>query len=219
MQDKKYQKRIYERFRLFRKDQDLKQGELAEKLGISQSAVAKIESNKRKLTVEELDILVEKFDLSINWLLVGLGTMYNLPNSDVDLIQIPRVKAQLSAGNGSLLTSEQIERTYAFRADWIHSKGQPSAMVIFGITGSSMQPELQDKDVVMIDQSQTNILPGHIYGVGVDESILVKYVDIEPGKMILRSENSRYSPIEIDITNPGNVRILGKVVWSARDYQ
>lgn len=137
---------------------------------------------------------------------------------DVDLVFVPRVKAKLSAGNGSLLTEDNIVAQYAFRSDWLHAKGQPTKMVILFVTGTSMQPEIYDNDMAMIDQSQVDVIPGKIYAIAVDDTIIVKYVDIEPGKIILRSENEKYPPIYIERKDTNQIRILGKVVWTAREY-
>lgn len=137
---------------------------------------------------------------------------------DVDLVCVPRYEARLSAGNGSFITSGEKIDNYAFRADWIKKKGSPKSMAILGVDGASMAPEIQDNDIVMIDLSQTEIRPGRIYAVGVDEAILIKYIDIEPGFLILRSENPTYQPIRIEMQDKEKISILGRVVWSAREY-
>ena len=52
---------------------------------------------------------------------------------------VPRVKARLSAGSGSLETSDDIEERYAFKSKWLRSKGQASKMVLMYVTGDSME--------------------------------------------------------------------------------
>lgn len=137
---------------------------------------------------------------------------------DVDLLFVPRIKAQLSAGNGSLVTDENVAAHYSFKSDWLHTKGQPKQMVILFVSGTSMQPDICHNDMVMIDQSQTTVIPGNIYAVGVDDAILVKCVDVAPGQIILRSKNQEFPPIHIERKNADQVKILGRVVWMAREY-
>ena len=57
--------------------------------------------------------------------------------SDVDLILIPMVEARLSAGQGSLQTDGNSERSYAFRSDFLHRKGNPDNMVLMRVLKSS----------------------------------------------------------------------------------
>ncbi len=88
-------------------------------------------------------------------------------------------------------------------------------MVLMEVVGDSMEPLLQQGDMVLLDQSQTDILPGGIYAVGIDDGIVVKSVDKAPGKLILRSRNERYQPLEIDLRGDlaDTVRVIGRVVW------
>ncbi len=88
------------------------------------------------------------------------------------------------------------------------------------IHGDSMEPVLEDSDTVLIDESQNEILSGCMFAVGVDTEVFVKYVDREPGMLILRSRNERYKPISVPMTGDlaDTVRIIGRVVWSCREY-
>ena len=138
----------------------------------------------------------------------------------MDLILIPMVEARLSAGQGSLQTDGNSERSYAFRSDFLHRKGNPDNMVLMRVSGDSMQPEILNNDVVLLDQSKTDILPGRIYAVGFEEAIYLKRVDMLPGKVILKSANPAYPPVELDIRDQQRdaFRVIGQVLWSGREY-
>jgi len=133
---------------------------------------------------------------------------------------IPKVRARLSAGTGSLETEGAVVGLYAFKTDFLHRKGHPSRMVLMDVTGDSMEPVLMDSDSVLIDESQNEIISGGLYAVGIDSSVLVKYVHALPGKLVFRSRNERYDPIEVDMAGDlaDMVRIIGRVVWSCREY-
>ena len=139
---------------------------------------------------------------------------------DVDLIMVPMVEARLSAGTGSLETSGDIERTYAFRSDFLHRKGKPDDMVLMRVGGDSMEPEIMDKDVVLLDQSKRDLRPGPIFAVGFEEAIYLKRIDTLPGKIILKSTNPAYPPVEIPVgEQEGDAfRIIGQVIWCGREY-
>lgn len=143
------------------------------------------------------------------------------PDSDVDMMFVPLVEARLSAGTGSLETSADGERKYAFRSDFLHRKGCPNKMVLMRVSGDSMEPEIKDGDVVLLDQGKKHILPGRMYAVGIEDAIYVKQIDTMPGKLILKSMNSVYPPIEVDMRGDlaEQARILGQILWVGREYR
>ncbi|WP_300158780.1 S24 family peptidase, partial [Solidesulfovibrio sp.] len=128
--------------------------------------------------------------------------------------------ARLAAGTGSLETEGQIVGYYAFKTDFLLRKGRAKKMVLMDVAGDSMEPVLMDSDTVLIDESQDQIISGGLFAVGIEHEVFVKYLDRIPGKLILRSKNPTYSPIEVDMNGDlaSSVRIIGRVVWSCREY-
>lgn len=140
-------------------------------------------------------------------------------SSAPEIMLIPKVKARLSAGSGSLETSNDVVGFYGFRTSFLKRRGHPSSMVLMTVVGDSMDPEIKGGDTVLIDQSQNETIAGGIYAVGMDEEVVVKIVDKSPGKLILRSYNNVYSPLELDMRGDlaDNVRIIGRVLWWCRE--
>ena len=130
---------------------------------------------------------------------------------------IRKVRARLSAGGGSFEVSPEIEGYYSFQKEWLKKKGNASNMVLMDIFGNSMEPELRDRDTVLIDQSIREILAGAIYAIGIDDTVMVKRVEKLPDKLVLLSENKDYSTIVLQGDEIRNVRILGKVIWICRE--
>lgn len=197
--------------------------ELARILNIKPQSITSARRRKQfpPAWVEEIAL---KYDVSSDWLFFGKGAMRRNEDSratkegDPDLVMVPKVRARLSAGGGSLETSAEVKARYAFRREWIRAKGQPAKMVLMDVAGDSMEPDIRDKDVVLIDQSQADVIAGAVYAVGIDDAVLIKYLDKEPGKLILRSANERYRSIEVDMKDESqNVRIIGRVVWWCRE--
>ena len=109
---------------------------------------------------------------------------------------------------------------FAFRSDWLCRKGNPDKMVLMKVYGDSMEPEICHGDMALIDQSKQQIYPHTIYAVGVNEEIYIKQIETLPGhRMLLRSLNERYEPIEVDLRGDmaESVRIIGKVIWWCRE--
>jgi phage repressor protein C with HTH and peptisase S24 domain len=140
-------------------------------------------------------------------------------SDDCRLAMIPMVEARLSAGSGSFEVGAGVERRYAFRMDFLMRKGQISQMVLMRVDGDSMEPHIQNGDVVLIDQSQTTPRAGGLFAVAVEDLVYLKVVDALPGKIILKSYNEAYAPLEIDARGDlaDGIQIVGRAVWVGRE--
>ena len=205
--------------RVFRTTDITTQTELAAVLQINRSAITQA---RKKDTVPARWILqlFRTFGLNPIWLESGSGEPYLKPSpaEAAEFKHIPKVKARLSAGGGSFEIGSEIEGYYAFRNEWLRTKGNPERMVLMDIFGNSMEPELKDGDAVLIDESQKDIIAGAIFAVGVEDTILVKRIEKHPSKLVLRSDNKDYAPIFLEGADCESVRIIGKVVWVGREF-
>lgn len=209
------------------------QSALAEELGVSRGAVSDAKS-KDKIPAEWLLKLFRGYGVNPFWLETGRGSMQldqrtvregEVAEADAsgerqagEFDYVPMVKARLSGGGGSLETSADVVGYYAFRRGWLAGKGDIRSMRLMRVTGESMEPTLEDEDVVLVDLSQRDILTGKIYAVRIDDEIVVKRLDKKPGTLVLISDNRRfYDPLEIGLGEQVNVDILGRVIWMARE--
>jgi phage repressor protein C with HTH and peptisase S24 domain len=193
--------------------------DLGRALGITPQSVTGVRK-RRQIPPSWIVTVACKYSVSADWLLFGESIQpAALPSAtQPSLTLIHKVKARLSAGTGSLETSAEFDGLYAFRTEFLTRKGSVASMVLMDVFGESMSPAIEDGDTVLIDQSQTEIIPGRIYAVGMDEEVLVKFVDKTPGKYVLRSANERYEPTEVDLKREDlNVRIIGRVIWWCRE--
>ncbi len=194
--------------------------QLASALGVNRSAITQARK-KDSIPARWLLQLYRSFGLSPDWLETGMGQTYfrNIDDLDAEFMNIPKVKARLSAGGGSFEVGSEIQGYYAFQQDWLRKKGEPKRMVLMDIFGNSMEPELRDGDTVLIDESQKGIIAGALYAVGVDDTIMVKRVEKHPNKLVLRSDNQHYAPIYLQGDESTSVRIIGRVVWVGREFR
>lgn len=230
-----------ERLRKVWSGSGLKQDEFARSLDVHPATLNNYLQGKRLPGADFVERLAIKYGVNPNWLILGQLPAYAgerteqveatcespceapldriIATSDVDLVQVPKVKARLSAGNGSFEVNGEIERYYAFRSDWLRHKGNVSTMVLMDVSGESMQPMIMDGDTILIDQSQTELIPGRLYAIGVEGLVYVKRVETKPGQLILKSENPDYDPIIVDTREDLStvVRILGRMIWLCRE--
>ncbi len=196
------------------------QTELASVLKINRSAITQARK-KNSIPDKWILQLYKTFGLNPDWVETGSGQTFIKKSASDDSIfkNIPKVKARLSAGGGSFEVGSEIEGYYAFRKDWLTTKGNRNKMVLMDIFGNSMEPEMKDGDTILIDESQKDILAGAIYAVGIDDTIMVKRVEKHPNKLVLLSDNKDYSPIYLQGNEINSVRIIGKVIWISRELR
>ncbi len=215
-----------------------KDTELATALGLKQGSISTAKAQKHVPPGWITKISSEK-GISSDWLLYGTGPMkrgegqvgaggvvvaggapfYTDTDADMPALRmVPKRKARLCAGTGSLTTDETVTGYYAFRHEFLARKGNPAKMALVEVYGDSMSPEICDGDTVLVDESQREILAGRIYAVGMGEEVVIKEVYKKPGKLLLISKNPAYGIEEIDLAEvDGLVRIVGRVLWWCRE--
>ena len=193
------------------------QASLAKTLSISRAAITQAKKND-SIPIKWITELSRLFNVNPDWLEKGTGSKVLGQNIYHEIfLQVPKIKARLSAGGGSFETEPEIKEFYSFRKDWLSKKGKARDMVLMDIFGNSMEPELKEGDTVLIDQSQKAVLAGAIYAVGFDDTIFVKRLEKRPKELVLLSENERYPMMRFRDEEMDSVRIIGKVIWVCRE--
>jgi len=210
------------------------QSELANLLGLHRSAVTQAK-NKGGVPTAWALTLSRLFGTDPQWLLTGqtrqpgqsgqarrpegAGAESGAESEMVPegFLLVPKVRARVSAGGGSLETDAGVAGYFAFQAEWLRRKGRPERMVLMDVVGVSMEPEIRHGDMVLIDQSQSGILAHAVYAFGVDDTVLVKRVEKRPGMVVLLSDNRDYAPIELRGQEVEGLRVIGRVVWVGRE--
>lgn len=207
------------RMRQRRENLGLHKQVLAEAVGLSLTTIQQYENGQLPKGSHAVR-LADALDCSLDWLLAGRGDCGGIAETaEARLVMVPMAEARLAAGTGSFETGGGVLRHYAFRWDFLRRKGNPAQMVLLRASGDSMQPRIVNNDVVLIDQSQRDPVPGRIYAVGVEGMVYLKVLDAMPGKLILTSVNPDFAPIEADSSAQlaGMVRIIGRAVWVGRE--
>jgi len=224
---------IAERIRGLRSNLSL--AAFAEMIGVSKSTLGRYEQGDGFPDAKVIEAICTVTGKSADWLIFGIDPFGipidnethgdphpifdMLPPDERHIIMVPKVQARLSAGGGSLEANGDPVGSYAFRTDWLARKGRGSSMVLMDVVGDSMAPAIEDGDMVLIDQSQTGVVPGAIYAVGVEGGVYVKRVDLLPGVLVLNSINPSYSAIEVPLRGDlaDTVRVIGRVIWWCRE--
>lgn len=139
---------------------------------------------------------------------------------DESFVAIPRYAVQASAGGGLHPTDTSIIGSLAFSRPWLLSKGiNPTNTFLIDVSGDSMEPELRDGDLVLVDRAQLEPDRRNVMAfVDVDGAVRLKRLERLEEQLILLSDNSSY-PTEVRDHDEGNrIEIIGQVVWSGHSW-
>ncbi len=194
-------------FKNLRKDRDMTQKELGQKLGLATSTIGMYERGEREPDFETLEKISEFFCVNMNTL---LGKEDSLSSG----IKIP-VLGKVAAGIPitaveNILDYEEITSDMASSGEYVALR----------IVGSSMEPRMCEGDVVIV-RVQNTVEHGEVAVVMVDGSeATVKKVQFQKDGILLQPFNPSFEPLFYTSSDVENipVRIFGKVVECRQKY-
>lgn len=148
-----------------------------------------------------------------------LGAPVRKTGPAVELVPVPILDVEASAGHGALAAVETKSAQFGFDEKWLRrlTLSKASSLSIIGVLGDSMEPTLHDGDEVMVDlgDGQARLRDG-IYVLRMDDMLNIKRIAIEPqGKRVsVLSDNPTYPSwrgLEKRMLN-----IVGRVLWFGR---
>lgn len=197
----------------------------ARKVGVSEAVVRKWKSNISDPSREHVVAIADAYDVSLEWLAAGRGPMLatgktGAPPStpagaweEFDLV--PLFEAVASAGAGAVVEGEQILAQLAFRKDWLARTGlRARQLALVCAAGDSMEPAINDGDVLLIDTAKRQPVGGHIYVLRISDELRAKRLQrLIDGSVRVSSDNKIYADEVIDASDLDQLHILGRVVW------
>ena len=149
---------VGQRLRAIRKELNMTQEHLAQRLGIGKAALSMIETGKAGLSTRNKNILVQDFNVNAEWIDSGKGKMFNAePNltpytlrtdKSLPLQSVPLYSIEGTAGLVPLFTDNSEIKPINF----IHIPNLPKCDGAIYIVGDSMYPLLKSGDIVLYKQ-------------------------------------------------------------------
>lgn len=231
------------RLKTARLDKGLSQSELADKAGVSQSLITKIESGNAQES-RKASKLAAVLGVDTDWLVTGKEPNPNLTRSerpsvesnavylggfdlwdedtplDDDEVALPFFReVKLSAGSGSIT---QVIENHGFKLRFAKStlrkaSVQPDHAHCVTVDGGSMEPVLPHGCTIGVNTLDTTIQDGKVYAIDQNGELRVKLLYKLPGGGIrVRSYNRDEYPDEtITGTDLEGFKILGRMFWSS----
>ena len=202
------------RLRAIRKELNMTQETLANRLGIGKSALSMIETGKASLSERNQNILIQELNINPEWLKTGLGKMFNgLPPASMSPMQneillhkqsVPLYNIEVAASLASIFSN----RSSFSPVDYIYIPNLPHCDGAIRLTGDNMHPLLNSGDIILYKQVNEieNIFWGEMYLLSIDmegeEYITVKYIQKSEKKNFIKLVS--YNPQNTDKDIPTN---------------
>lgn len=202
------------------------QEDMALRLGIAVNSWGRYEREENPPHVEFLQLLREKMGISSDWLLTGEGNQaIGIREETPDyggLALIPLYDVKAKAGHGVVVTSERIVDSLAFKQDFLRNElgATRDDLYLIHVEGDSMEPTLRAGDLILVDRRRTTADREGIYVLRMDDALLVKRLQRQPGGRIMAtSDNPTYQSFDVDLKAlHDGLSIIGRVVWAGRRF-
>ena len=202
---------------------------LGKMAGLSAVMVGKYASGQSEPSRDKLISLAEAGGVSVAWLTTGEGPVkpegrghsHALEtagswDTSGNFILVPRYDVAASAGGGSVVHSEQVVDHLAFKREWVSSIGlQHDQLALISATGDSMEPTINDGDLLLVDTRTIDAITEGVYVLRMDDALLAKRLQYAlDGGLIVRSDNKIYQELKADKDQIQFLDIIGRVVWT-----
>ncbi len=220
-------KTIGERIRLIRKQLNLTQDQLSQRLGIGKAALSMIETGRAGLSQRNKNILVQDLNINPDWLESGDGKMFNAEpdltsflhrtDKSLPLQSVPLYSIEGTAGLVPIFANQK----EIVPINFIHIPNLPKCDGAIYVVGDSMYPLLKSGDIILYKQLSDvrDVFWGDMYLLSIDidgeEYITVKYVQKSEheGYVKLVSQNQHHADKEVEISR---IRAIALIKASVR---
>ncbi len=152
----------------------------------------------------------------------GLRIVENDVPDESKYVFIPKAKAVLSGGGGSLESSGETESSLAFLRIWIKNKGtNPKSLKVMSVFDDSMSPTIDDGDIVLVDESECakKLVEYKIYAIRWRGELFVKRFKKSPGEYWFSSDNEdrSHKDCHIPIGSEEDFAVIGRIIWAGKE--
>ncbi len=212
------------KIKILRESLNKTQPDFSEITGISLSTLKKVEGGFSNVGISVIDKIIATPLLKdhILWLMTGSENLNIEPEvkQKSGHINLPFYEVKASAGDGTLVESEEQTHLISFEPEWLNKEigVNPNDVFLMLVEGDSMYPTLKNGAMIMVNRNLNGLSDG-IYVMRHDHNLLVKRLQLLPDGIIkVKSDNNMYEPWEINKKhlNGTDIELIGRVVWSGQ---
>lgn len=196
--------------------------EIAKYIGVASSAITQwVKGETVNIKLENLYKLAEITGFNPEWIAIGTGNerpeASDIPSED-DYAVIEQFTAKCAAGKGYLNDHVEVKGGMAFKRSWLERMGlNPEHCSVLETSGQSMEPSINDGEIVLINHHDISLKDGKIYLLRrYDGEIIIKRLVKSMSGWLIRSDNAdkmKYPDETISNSEIEQIEIIGRVVW------
>ncbi|MDK1290526.1 XRE family transcriptional regulator [Pseudoalteromonas umbrosa] len=193
--------------------------QFAELTGKSPSHIYRICQGLGRPSTAYLEHLYSLFSVDLNWLLTGVQAADTpAQHSQEDLLVVPKLDVEASAGFGAINGQEDVTEQFALNKRWLQSQlGVHSDRLAFvSVRGDSMLPTLEHGDMVLVDLSQQQPSKAGVYIIQTQDGLMAKRLQQKSDHIAVISDNPDYPSWQINSQNAEHHGVAGRIVWCGR---
>lgn len=207
----------------------ISQGQLAEKIGISQPAVQKMTIGKTQGS-KKIVLIANALGVRPEWLATGKGAMNSeneersidyfrpqAPIIDQNAYRVEVLDLEASAGNGAFISCDFVETIRAI--EYTNEKaialfhGLPSRHVkVITVRGDSMEDTISSGDTIFVNIDIDHFTGDGIYVFVFGQTLHVKRLQMQKNRLAVISDNKAYETWYIDETDQEQFHVIAKVL-------
>lgn len=180
------------------------QKQLGQILGLAQTAISGRAARNSNFTDEEIKKIEEHYAVCLR------------ENSDTDCIEIEHIHISPSCGNGSIVLDEaEITPVKLGKAiiNSILKISKPEYLKTFKASGDSMEPVIEDGDILLVDVSRNDFQNGGIFLITINNDWYVKRLRKRlSGELDIISDNEKYPMETFNAERQVDIYIKGRVI-------
>ncbi|MDI3365189.1 MULTISPECIES: XRE family transcriptional regulator [Pantoea] len=221
-------KTLAERLKAAREKAGISQADLAEKIGLSQQSVAKIENGETQQP-RKIKEIASALNVTQRWLQLGLedtergdsiksSTVRSIAEHDTaNKYRIEVLDLTLSAGPGAYMLSEFVEVLAAIEFTNEHARAlfggrQSNDVKVMTIDGDSMYPTIKSGDRLFFDVSVREFKTDGVYAFVYGKTFHVKRLQMQGVKLAVLSDNPNLEKWFIEEGNEDQFYVMGKAL-------
>ena len=199
-----------------RKPTEWSQAELSRVSGVPQPTISRTLKGVSVPETETLSRLAKALNITFDHVSSNASNAQEMDLEDnPEFPSIKKVKLRVSAGITGFgvepCTSD--DSLIVFRSDWYHSrKLKPENLLALKVTGTSMEPNLYDGDVVVMNRADTDLKDGEVFVFNLDGEVVIKRAVRDQGQWWLDSDNQDKTRFTRKACPDGICIALGKVI-------
>lgn len=141
--------------------------------------------------------------------------LHGRERSDLRMVDVYDI--EVAAGYGRTALDEQPIGSWPLPEEWVSQRvGEHAQLMMVKVSGDSQEPDLRAGDALIVDRAQDKLRPG-LHVVRLDDTLLVKRIQLEGRIVRLVSSNKVYNDVTVDIaTDAERFKVIGRAIGAIK---